>query len=87
MARSTLGDDATRGEVAGRILTAIKHRPFEERQRLVKCFCDRVAHRLPDDLMMTSGQVRELADAGMEIGAHTMTHPILRTLPDRVGPS
>ena len=77
-----LADDATRGEAAGRILKAIKHRPFEERQRLVSRFCDRVGRRLPDDLMMTSSQVREMANAGMEIGAHTMTHPILRTLPD-----
>jgi len=78
----TLADDATRGEVAGRILKSIKHRPFEERQRLVSCFCDRVGRRLPDDLMMTNSQVRELYDAGMEIGAHTMTHPILKMLSD-----
>ena len=78
----TLADDAARGVVAGRILKSIKHRPFEERQRLVSRFCDRVGRRLPDDLMMTSSQVREMANAGMEIGAHTMTHPILRTLPD-----
>ncbi|HMO46572.1 MAG TPA: polysaccharide deacetylase family protein [Rubrivivax sp.] len=32
---------------------------------------------LPRTLMMTSTQVRELAAAGMEIGAHTVNHPIL----------
>jgi peptidoglycan/xylan/chitin deacetylase (PgdA/CDA1 family) len=31
--------------------------------------------------MMTSQQVCELAAAGMEVGAHTVTHPILRVLP------
>ena len=40
-----------------------------------------IAHRagLSDacDLMMTSRQVVELRDLGMEIGAHTMRHPIL----------
>jgi peptidoglycan/xylan/chitin deacetylase (PgdA/CDA1 family) len=30
---------------------------------------------------MTWAQVRELADAGMEIGAHTDTHPLLARLP------
>ncbi len=32
---------------------------------------------LPDDLMMTERHVRELAAAGMGIGCHTQTHPIL----------
>jgi len=32
--------------------------------------------------MMTSSQVRAVHDAGIEIGAHTVSHPILRTLDD-----
>lgn len=36
----------------------------------------------PDDLMMSSDQVRSLSRAGMGIGAHTMTHPILAKLDD-----
>jgi peptidoglycan/xylan/chitin deacetylase (PgdA/CDA1 family) len=31
----------------------------------------------PDDLMLTSMQVRELQNGGMDIGAHTVSHPIL----------
>ncbi len=37
---------------------------------------------LPDDLMMTSRQVLQLRQAGMQIGAHTCSHPILASLPD-----
>ena len=37
---------------------------------------------LPDDLMMSRTQVRALHAAGMEIGAHTVHHPILCTLTD-----
>jgi peptidoglycan/xylan/chitin deacetylase (PgdA/CDA1 family) len=37
---------------------------------------------LPDDLMMRSEQVVQLHAAGMEIGGHTVRHPILRVLPD-----
>jgi len=37
---------------------------------------------LPDDLMLTTRQLRELHAAGMTIGAHTLTHPILATLPN-----
>ena len=35
---------------------------------------------LPRNLMMRGEQVRELHDCGMEIGAHTVHHPILTTL-------
>jgi peptidoglycan/xylan/chitin deacetylase (PgdA/CDA1 family) len=35
---------------------------------------------LPGDLMMTTRQVLQLRDAGMQIGAHTRTHPILAGL-------
>lgn len=77
-----LDDLASRGIVAVSILKAAKHRPVEERRQLVEQFCGRVGAFLPTDLMMTAGQVRGLANAGMEIGAHTMSHPILRTLTD-----
>ena len=45
----------------------------------------RAGEPLPDDLMMTDAQVRVLRDAGMEIGAHTRTHPILREMHARGG--
>ena len=35
---------------------------------------------LPDDLMMRSDQVRALHQAGMLIGAHTVSHPILAVM-------
>jgi peptidoglycan/xylan/chitin deacetylase (PgdA/CDA1 family) len=37
---------------------------------------------LPDDIMLTSQQVRELAERGVEIGGHTVAHTILTTLDD-----
>jgi peptidoglycan/xylan/chitin deacetylase (PgdA/CDA1 family) len=37
---------------------------------------------LPDDLMMRSEQVVQLHEAGMEIGGHTVRHPILTETPD-----
>src|SRR5205814_8341026 len=36
---------------------------------------------LPNNLMLTTEQLRGLRDAGMEIGAHTVNHPILSRLP------
>jgi peptidoglycan/xylan/chitin deacetylase (PgdA/CDA1 family) len=39
---------------------------------------------LPPDLMMTTSQLRRLSDAGMEIGGHTVWHPILSSVPPEV---
>ena len=71
-----------RGAIAERIIRAVKHLPAERRAALVEQLCARIGAELPNDLMMTSEQIRRLAAGGMEIGAHTMTHPILRMLPD-----
>ena len=32
--------------------------------------------------MMASAQIQQLHDAGMEIGGHTLTHPILASIDD-----
>lgn len=37
---------------------------------------------LPDNLMMSSQQVIQLRQSGMQIGAHTCSHPILASLSD-----
>lgn len=38
--------------------------------------------QLPHDLMMTSSEVKTMRRAGMQIGAHTLSHPILAKLAD-----
>lgn len=38
--------------------------------------------QMPKNMMMTPSQIKVLADAGMEIGGHTVSHPILSTLTD-----
>jgi peptidoglycan/xylan/chitin deacetylase (PgdA/CDA1 family) len=59
------------------LLRELKYRPTEERDRLSARVARCARAQLPDDLMLTSGQVRELRGAGVEIGAHTVSHPIL----------
>jgi peptidoglycan/xylan/chitin deacetylase (PgdA/CDA1 family) len=61
------------------LLKAIKHLPNSERARAVA----RIAEAGAADtagLMMTEEQVISLASNGIEIGGHTVTHPILATL-------
>lgn len=78
----SLGAEAVRGRLAEAIIGKVKHLAPQIRLDHVNQLCSRIGASLPVDLMMTTDHVRLLAEAGQEIGAHTMTHPILRTLSD-----
>jgi peptidoglycan/xylan/chitin deacetylase (PgdA/CDA1 family) len=73
--------DARRGLIA-MLLSNLKYQPPEERAQRVSDVALAAHLELPRNLMMTGGQVRELAAAGMRIGAHTKSHPILACLDD-----
>lgn len=75
-----LGDAASRRQAVDRLLGATKYLEPGERARCVQVVADRCGAALPDDLMMTSAQVRDLAARGMTVGAHTTHHPILARL-------
>lgn len=62
------------------IIGRLKYAPPEQRLALANQVVSQLRVRLPDDLMMTSEQVRSLRREGMQIGAHTHNHPILARL-------
>jgi peptidoglycan/xylan/chitin deacetylase (PgdA/CDA1 family) len=72
-----------RQAAAKAILWQLRFRPPERRIAEVASLVERTGcGPLPSDIMLTSGQVRELADRGVEIGGHTVTHPILTSVED-----
>lgn len=75
-----LGDDAQRRTVLHGLIERVKYLPPEPRLACVDAIALRAEVSPPCDLMMTSDQVRALRRAGMQIGAHTVNHPILATL-------
>jgi peptidoglycan/xylan/chitin deacetylase (PgdA/CDA1 family) len=75
--RLATGDVAQRRHALGRAIDAAKYMPPDARLRAVDRFATRFAGNLPDDLMMTSAQVRAMRRARMVVGAHTVSHPIL----------
>lgn len=75
-----LGDWAERRAAVARALAGIKYRAGPERQRLADTIASACGAVLPDDLMMSSAQVCALHRAGMTVGAHTVSHPILAGL-------
>ena len=66
-----------RGPIVHALLERIKYAPLQERIALVSQLTQRTGAQLPTDLMMTSAQVADMDKAGMGIGAHTVSHPIL----------
>lgn len=76
-----LGSDTARAEAIRKILPQVKYLPTDTRDITVTAISARAGvDRLPDDLMMTTAQLKELHAAGMEIGGHTHRHPILARL-------
>lgn len=63
------------------LIAQLKYLPLDERLAQVNRLVDLAGIALPNNLMMTSDQVRALHCAGMEIGGHTVNHPILAALP------
>lgn len=75
-----LGDTAHRRAAIAALIGRVKYLPPEPRLACVNAIATRAEVAPPDDLMMTGAQVRALRAAGMQIGAHTVSHPILATL-------
>jgi peptidoglycan/xylan/chitin deacetylase (PgdA/CDA1 family) len=76
-----LGSNAAKAQAIGKILPQVKYLPLEQREQVVTEISRRAGvDSLPNDLMMTTLQLKALHAAGMEIGGHTHRHPILARL-------
>jgi peptidoglycan/xylan/chitin deacetylase (PgdA/CDA1 family) len=77
LGRHPLGSDEQRCRAIDRILARLKYFEPIRRSEVAREVARRAGARVRTDLMMTSEQVCRLHAAGMEIGAHTVSHPIL----------
>ncbi|HEU0367930.1 MAG TPA: polysaccharide deacetylase family protein [Candidatus Acidoferrum sp.] len=75
-----LGSAEARRDLIGAILGHIKYADPTRRQDMADAIAARLGGNMATNLMMSSDQVRKMRRAGMEIGAHTHTHPILARL-------
>lgn len=75
-----LATSRLRREAAMSVIARLKYLPPDERQAAASQVCRLASAELPASPMMSSAQVRALHSAGMEIGGHTASHPILAEL-------
>ena len=68
--------------VANELISQALYMPTQERLAASEAVWAANADRDVPRQMMTPDQVRELAELGITIGAHTVNHPILRSLPE-----
>ena len=84
--RLDLGDDGARLRAADALSGHYKELPGERTAAFMELLAERTGSgrgpaELARDLWMSWDQVRELRDAGMVIGGHTVNHPVLGRLP------
>jgi peptidoglycan/xylan/chitin deacetylase (PgdA/CDA1 family) len=77
-----ISDPSQRRAAIATLIAKLKYLPLDIREAEANRISSCLGVRLPSDLMMTSDQLRGLHSAGMEIGGHTVNHPIL----SRMGP-
>jgi peptidoglycan/xylan/chitin deacetylase (PgdA/CDA1 family) len=75
-----VSDADSRRIAAERLIQAVKYAEPAAREATVDAIAQRCRAPLPGNLMMRADQVRALRRAGMTIGAHTHSHPILARL-------
>lgn len=66
-----------RSDVIDAVQRHLKYEAPEKRQASVDALAAELRTSIPSDVMMSSVQVKSMAAEGMDIGAHTVTHPIL----------
>ena len=75
-----ISSGSERGAAVAAILEQLKYLPSKERDVAAGTIAERAGASLPTNLMMTAAQVAALHSAGMEIGGHTVSHPILKEI-------
>lgn len=77
LGRYPVGTLEARRHSLGQLLGKLKYLEPGVREGLANDVAAAANIQPPRDLMLTAGQVRTLAESGMTIGAHTISHPIL----------
>ena len=75
-----LTDESLLADAASRLLGELKYMDAANREEIAGRIVERIDESARRQLMLSTSQLRELHDAGVDIGAHTVSHPILASL-------
>ncbi|REL31128.1 polysaccharide deacetylase family protein [Thalassotalea euphylliae] len=80
LGEQVVDSNTSRIRLAHKVIGKVKYLHFHQRNEVVdQVYADNKADEKPHR-MMTPAQIQELAHKGVEIGAHTQDHPILKSL-------
>ena len=82
LGKVALRASAERAPFLSRVLEAFKYRSMRERWDGARELYHRIVAAPPPRLMLNESELRRLAQAGIDIGGHTVNHPILVKLPE-----
>ncbi len=82
LGQRSVATDSERQVLVEELLLKLKYRSLEGRKEGLARILEQTGSIIPRDLMLSTAQLRGLRDAGMEIGGHTSSHPILAVLPE-----
>jgi peptidoglycan/xylan/chitin deacetylase (PgdA/CDA1 family) len=83
LGRWQIGSPQARSASLGEVIRKVKHLNYADREALVNAIVLESKANIEPHPMMTSDHVKALSGLGFEIGAHTVSHPILRELSDK----
>ena len=81
LAPAVLNGPASRRQVIEQLLPKVKYAVPSQREHMLDRLHDLCGRPdLPNNLMLTTEGVRKLKQSGLDVGAHSVNHPILSTL-------
>jgi peptidoglycan/xylan/chitin deacetylase (PgdA/CDA1 family) len=80
LGRHALTSAEARRAASEAVIDSLKYRVASDRLATAERVAELAKVAPPNDLMMTTEQVKSMRRAGMQIGAHTVSHPILARL-------
>ena len=75
--------DQTKKHTIYQLIKKLKYFQMDQRNDKIDEIKEFIGETLPHNLMMNDAQVKDLYDQGMEIGGHTVCHPILSKISDK----
>jgi peptidoglycan/xylan/chitin deacetylase (PgdA/CDA1 family) len=80
-----LADESVRTKVMHHWIEVLKKLPKTEKQKIIDGLPEMMAVHVPDQafrkIMMSWAHAREMSENGIEMGGHTVSHPILTRIP------